>query len=599
MFSRKSAIRIGVVALALAASSVCGWRAWVSWTPTRPIYVGHMALAQDGDSLRVKLEPAHPSHGESRLLLASGVMGGAALGGLMSEPVAVTLEVGDDLAVTSSAPAGAMPVIAVGAVMDPLPTPAGPRADLPLPLSLDASGKALGPAGLGRPWTAFSLEQQALAAHCPTPPGEARAWRVHRDQSSVTVGLGDCQATTPVGAAENWVVLATSGPARAMFESADPARPVAEYRLIGPRRQWALWAGTLVAVVGLVAACGWLAPHLVPVLVIAALVSAFDPALGFMLWCTGLVAVVVVLAAYRFVPRPFHPLVGVGAMVAAPFAIAALLTANIEGDRPPVVTPQAACVVVGYSAAFGISLDDPQHEALHAALARRCPKTCPTAGQIAGDGRTLSWLVEQARVQQPQFPDGVRGLIYAGFNDYVNGLIHPDGVVAQLVALRSVMPGMLAAIFFVSFGADPAEALGAARIERFLGGRPIEDFEHQAVDLRTIRDRFAASHGVFGMIHDGLVGEMAQPLGAARRLSEQAKLDAVSPGYRWSLMRDFDAVGPAWFNDLIHPSAYGYHHMAERIGPAFCPQDFNGPPPDADNGNGSPGGVAAAAAGRP
>jgi hypothetical protein len=256
------------------------------------------------------------------------------------------------------------------------------------------------------------------------------------------------------------------------------------------------------------------------------------------------------------------------ALVAAPLGVPALARAAIGGA--PVVDraeAPARCLLVGYSTAAGSAVAPHGADAL-ATLDARCAACAHAIARRAMPGHIFEDVA--AALERPDGPPLARGgtvLFWGGGNDDIFWpMLSRRRAGGALVLLAYVVEGMLrstesgslshptvlevqraldrAADASAGFAAEQASAIGAA-----------------ARAVRARGDRFVYAH-------DFLAYDVGGGRSPARRLLVARRRAAVlaEGGVFVDLLEDLGPeIGVAWFDDFIHPSAWGHEQIAARL----------------------------------
>lgn len=256
------------------------------------------------------------------------------------------------------------------------------------------------------------------------------------------------------------------------------------------------------------------------------------------------------------------------ALVAAPLGVSALARAAIGGpavidhpERPP------RCLLTGYSTAGGMDIV-PRGADARAALDARCGP-CAHAlarhampGHIFEDVRDLLERPDSA----PMAPGGAV-LFWGGGNDDIFWpMLSRRRLASALVLSAYVVEAFLRSLDSGSLLHPTALEVRAA-LDRAAEASATY-VEEQESAIRDAAESVRARGDRFVYAHDFLAYDMGSGRSPARRLLVERRRAAVlaAGGTFVDLLEEAGPeVGVAWFDDFIHPSAWGHEQLADPL----------------------------------
>ena len=412
-----------------------------------------------------------------------------------------------------------------------------------------------------RPWEATRAWAQErgwlrdLRARCGGSSAGAVALRATAD--GVAIRLGDCTVTVPLAgaAARPPLLLVVSG-----LHGAALSRAASGWRQeTSVSRE--LVGVALLRLSLLCAAVGAAATAVSSATLFAAglLLRPAAMLVWFAALPLGAIAAAVRLVRRTAPRRPALAWAGGGLVlvveVAAAVAAVALLDVGTFGKERFTRQGDEGCSVVGYSTVRGDSLRAGS-EGLVERLDRTCERCRDRTSRFSREAQTLRWVREV--VCAPSFPAPAGGevVFFGGGNDDV--FYRPGRLLRVLGVLLNLL----------RYAVQPVGAMDWETAFARANEMAVATIDEQQADIAAAIGCARAGGRRFWFVHDFLLWDLGRGRTPVREQTFAARRAAVAQagGEFIDLYAELgDSAGLAWFNDWIHPSAYGQRQISDRL----------------------------------
>jgi hypothetical protein len=211
------------------------------------------------------------------------------------------------------------------------------------------------------------------------------------------------------------------------------------------------------------------------------------------------------------------------------------------------------CTLVGYSTVRGDALRQDTPGVVDM-LGQSCDICQGRTSRYSKEAQTLEWV--QETICSPSFPTppGGRVVFLGGANDDL--FYRPPG------ALVARLLGML------RYATDVKPAQAWQEAVRMSNRQALETIDRQIANIRNAIECSKSRGSELFFFHDFLIWDLDAGRPPDRQATFEHRRDAVqyAGGSFVDLLQEFAATaGVSWFNDFVHPSAFGQRQIAENI----------------------------------